>query len=236
MNDYEQLLEKALFLTNQKHDFAAAFTLWKQALDRPEIQGSESGLKRAELLLNVALCALQLERYEESAEYCDAALEEYAELDDASDEVQRVLAILVDAATLAGDFEHAMSASEMAHSALEKDPLQCSCYTLTMMAQKRAFLARSMDQPEEAEEAMAFALEQLDYLLSEDEIEPEIRREATYQKARLLEIRAENRIQGQALEIAELDLKESIKLYQRCGRPGQDSAAYARELLSSIAR
>ena len=76
VSDYEQLLEKALFLTNQKHDFAAALTLWMQLLDRPDMQGDDPSSRRAEFLLNAALCTLQLGRHEEAAELCDSALEE----------------------------------------------------------------------------------------------------------------------------------------------------------------
>jgi tetratricopeptide (TPR) repeat protein len=123
----------------------------------------------------------------------------------------------VEAATLAGDYERALEASDLALEAQAEDPGNLSVTSLVRGAEKRAFLARQMGQPDESEDALETALRQLDKLLTIEGLNEEDRVELHLGKARLHETRAENRLRGEAQEIARLDLQDAARFYKRAG-------------------
>lgn len=218
MDDYNSLIEKAVALTHPTGDYVAALALWDQAFDIQDSIDAEPSLVKAELLQNSAICACQLGQFDEAIDYCEKALEQQQALvDDWGDDVQRTLGIYVDAATACADFAAGIQASDLALSALAENPDECEPYTFAMTAQKRAYLALQMEEPEAAEGTLKFALEQLDRFFEMEDLEAELEQEVWLQKSRVYEFRAENRLVGGAEELGESDISEAIACLEKAG-------------------
>jgi tetratricopeptide (TPR) repeat protein len=215
--DYDQLVSEALLLTDSQ-DYRNALALWVRAYRSLPCRESVGSLRRAEVLQNAAVCACHVEEFETAMDYCETALTEQRDLvEDWSDDVQRTLAIYIDAATAGGEYDRAVQASDLALSALAENPEECEPYTFAMIGQKRACLALEMGRPDAAEEPLAFALEQLDLFFQVEELDAELEREVLRQKAFVLEYRAKNRLFGGAEQLGELDIHQAIRCLEQAG-------------------
>lgn len=218
MESYDDILAQALAVTREGQDFEQASQLWGQAYQLLDQAEPGPSLKKAELLQNRAVCCCQSSDFEAAMECCEIAVEQQGELvDDWGDDIQRTLSIYVDAATAAQDFGRALEVSEMALQALAENPEECEPYTFAMVAQKRAYLALQMGEPDSAEEPLAFLLEQLDLFFEMEDLDKDLEREVLIQKASILESRAENRLLGGAGQLGELDIVEAVQCLERAG-------------------
>lgn len=216
MSSYDQLVEQAFAMTQSGTDFGSALQLWIQALDSGDCPQRPEAV--AEVQLNAAVCCCHLEDFEQAMAFCSDALElQQSVFADWSDDIQRTFAIYADAAIAAGDFAQALEVSDMALSALAENPEECEPYTFSMVAQKRAALALEMGEPDAAEDALQFALDQLELFIGMEEPAEELLSEVWLQKARVLEVRAENRLLGGAGQLGELDILEAVRCLEEAG-------------------
>lgn len=227
---YEHLFTLSLEQMNAGQ-FEEARAGWSAASELLMEDGSDEALAELPLVtLNQALCCLELGLHAEAADLCQDALEECS-VPLGGELGQQLLGALVEGAHRAGELERARAASETAWQALEEDLQEdCQVYTVVAFAQKRAALARDMSRPDDAEEVLATGFEHLDGLLARPDLEPEAQREAILAKGRLHEARAQNRHQGQALEIALLDLEDAVSCYTEALGPDHPETQRASQI------
>ncbi len=231
---YEHLFAQSLEQMNAGH-FQEARAGWSAASDLLMEDGSDEALAELPLVtLNQALCCLELSLHAEAADLCQDALEECS-VALGGELGQQLLGALVEGAHRIGDLDRARAASETAWQALEEE-LQddCQVSTVVVFAQKRAALARDMSRPDDAEEALATGFEHLDALLANPDLEPEARREALLSKAGLHETRAQNRHQGRALEIAQMDLEDAVTYYTEALGPDHPETQRTAQILLQL--
>jgi len=159
---------------------------------------------------------------------------------DGSDEVQRALYILTEVALAAGKEQEALEASDRALAALKKSTELTSLRTVVLTAQKRAWLALDLNKPHLGKDALECALA---YLAGEQEKAPdsthkkrrkEFLQEILFQRAQLMESRAQLHMAENTLELAEKDLHDSIALYEEAWGKGDETADEARALLKEV--
>ena len=216
MSSYDDLVGRAFQLTQLGTDFGGALQAWMQALEHPERPQRPEAI--AEVQLNAAVCCCHLGNFGQAMDLCSEALElQQSVFADWSDDVQRTFAIYVDAAVAAGDFAQALEVSDMAMAALAENPEECEPYTFTMAGQKRAALALEMGEPDAAEDALQFALDQLELFFEMEEPAEELVAEVWLQKAKALEVRAQNRLLGGAGQLGEVDVLEALRCLGEAG-------------------
>lgn len=226
----DDMVDEAIDLTDSGQ-FEKAAGAWQNCSNLLDEQTPDW----AEVQLRLAHCWSQLGRHEEAMELCESIAEYYgAAFSDVSDEAQRALSALVEVATNAEEHDFAREISEAAMEALESEPDSCEPSTLVLLARKRALLALKMKQPDDAEDAWDLALEKLESLLEIEEMDEEFYYDVLFQQARCHEFRAQNRFQGGATEIAEIDLKDAYELYKKVGSVPDDVERVRCRLLEAL--
>lgn len=211
--DYDQLFEEALELMATGQDYQASIALWQQAatLLQDDLDSKE---ERALIELNIALCRFELGQYGQvlsiSKQWLDDPVTTHQ-----SELGQSFLTLSVGALTQTGDLGQARALSEQSLAALESAPDESSPRCWTSAAEKRAVLARQMGRPDDAEDALALAFELLERACQNQELDAEERLQLKLAQAQLLTVRAHNRFEGHAAELAYLDLEDAVEIYRR---------------------
>ena len=91
-----------------------------------------------------------------------------------------------------------------------------------------------MEQPDDAEDSLQFVLDILKEELKLPELDSEALAEVSLLRADLLETRAHNRWQGQASEIAELDLEDAVQIYASVLGPEDPRTSQDEELREQV--
>ena len=235
MASYEEIFEQALEQMGTGESYQESIESWKIVLSMLSDTDEADFEERLLVSLNLGLCYQSLGQAGMVQELFQPYLEGDEPLLAHSDEsAQHMLSILVTVFLKTGALGQARVYSEAAFSALEGDFSECSLPVLVSSAKLRAELAREMEQPDDAEDSLQFVLDILKEELKLPELDSEALAEVSLLRADLLETRAHNRWQGQASEIAELDLEDAVQIYASVLGPEDPRTRQAEELREQV--
>lgn len=236
MAHYQQLFNHSLEAM-ESGDYSSACAGWSQALECLEGDDEETCWERSVVMLNQAVCYLSLQQLPQAEAICAELLEGPQALHPAEDLGQQALGVLFDVSMARGDYGRARQASERAVQALEEqEGPSCSPDVFSATARRRAELAREIGRPDDAEEALTLALHWLKALRTEPETPAEEAMELALCEAGLLQSRAHNRYEGQALQLALFDLEDAVKLLAETVGEEAPQTLQARELWAQLAQ
>jgi tetratricopeptide (TPR) repeat protein len=233
MEDVDDLLEAALECMEEE-DYARSLKLWGKAYDAMHAEDPQQNLDKAEVCLNQAICLSRLGKHAQAVELAETIVDYYQwTVQHASEEGQRALFILTEAATLGEEWDKALGASDAAIKALRED--ECDDPVLiASTVQKRCWIAELQKNPELCESAVDWALAQF-AAMQEGKLRKDVRQQVTFQAAQVLE--SSGRVQLAAGRRAEAQkaLHEAIASYDKAFGQGDETGDDARELLKTLA-
>lgn len=233
MSTQQDIIEQAIATGNSAHDPAAALVLWEQAL---ALAPAGMSLQTMELHLHRVNCLVNLDRHREALGECKSLVRAHPEmLSEYSDLGQFALQLVVECCLSLGEVDDAYRYCQIAVQALKEEPECCHPLMMAATAQKKAYVARAVGEPEDCEEAIRLALQRLKSTREDaHREEPELLVQRHLMAAELLLCRAENRLAGHSAESAGDDLENALMLYEKAQVGDDRSARHAKALLLRV--
>lgn len=232
MEDVDDLCEAALE-SMEEEDFAEALDLWSKAYDLLDQEHPQENVEKAEITLNQAVCLSHLGRHADAVKLAETIAEYYSwTVQHASEEGQRALFILTDAAALGGQWDKALAASDQAIEALREDESD-DARLVASTVQKRCWLAELRKNPELCVPAVEWALAHF-ARMAQGKIRKDIRQDLIFQTAQVQESRGRAHLAAGQTAAAEQALREAIASYDKAFGTGDETGDDARELLKQL--
>lgn len=227
-------MDKIVDLMN-RGNFRKAYEKWDMILKELIEIDPQPHFIKAETALNQAICAIRIGKATEAMETAEEMADYYETfVGDDSDEAQRALFILAEAAVEAGDPLKAIEASDRALNALKQSTELVTPRSVASTALKRAWMAERLKTPDLADDAVDFALSDMARRLKKGHHSTENERELLFQKAQLFEIRAKLRwLQGKLDEAAH-DFEAAISNYEKAWGKGDETSEDALKALHAL--